>query len=489
MKKTISLILTAGILLSASVCSCTGSDDPAAADNQNPSNKDTAAVGTDTETEAAVKAVDDGLPDMDFGGREFRVFVYPSMEFEMLAESADGSVENDSVYERNRRIEERFNISIKASSPDDYEKTFASLILAGEDACDIASFEVWRFANAQSKNLCANWADTPYIQFDQPWWYDAFNTYATVGGQIHGINGALSLSNLKWTSVIYVNSRLAAQYDITQDSLYTMVNDGKWTFDALRTLTANLYQDLNSDGKRDHQDLYGFVIPYSTALDPWPYAAGLHIIGQDSEQHLTVEFDSEKMYTVFDTVFDFLHGTQGAYIRLPFESDDLMFTGGNAVFYQSFLGGAFTTLRDMEDVYSVLPEPKFDESQDGYHNLVLDGLTVWVLPVTAEDTEFISVITDALCADSYYNVYPLYLDVALKGKYSSDEATAEMMDLIVSSSCFDLVFMYGDYLSSLPYLFRETMKAGNNNLASSYEKIRKSVNRGLERIEKLFGAD
>ena len=49
-------------------------------------------------------------------------------------------------------------------------------------------------------------------------------------------------------------------------------------------------------------------------------------------------------------------------------------------------------------------------------------------------------MTEAMAAETYTNVYPVYYDVALKSKYSKDEATASMIDLISAGRAVPLLF-------------------------------------------------
>ena len=151
---------------------------------------------------------------------------------------------------------------------------------------------------------------------------------------------------------------------------------------------------------------------------------------------------------------------------------------------------AYSKLREMESEYTMLPYPKWDEAQEGYYTNADDKFSVFCLPKPSyNNLEFISCIFEALCAESYKTVYPAYYDQALKGKYSTDATTAEMVDLVMAGRKFDFTFQFGSMLfQSLPYMIRNMIQDNNPNLASAYKRIQKSLNKNLDkRFYELYG--
>ena len=78
----------------------------------------TLAADTAETTEAVVTELKPGLPEADYNGYEFNIVVRkasgtdPWGNFEMAVEEINGEVLNDSIAERNRLVEEAYNISI-----------------------------------------------------------------------------------------------------------------------------------------------------------------------------------------------------------------------------------------------------------------------------------------------------------------------------------------------------------------------------------------
>ncbi|MBR4000370.1 MAG: hypothetical protein IKI93_18740, partial [Clostridia bacterium] len=71
---------------------------------------------------------------------------------------------------------------------------------------------------------------------------------------------------------------------------------------------------------------------------------------------------------------------------------------------------------------------------------------------------------------------------ALKGKYSTDKVTAEIVDLTMAGRKFDFAFQFGTTLfQRIPYMLRDLLQDGNPNISSTYKKIQKSLVKGLDK--------
>ncbi len=90
------------------------------------------------------------------------------------------------------------------------------------------------------------------------------------------------------------------------------------------------------------------------------------------------------------------------------------------------------TVFDDKDSYGFLAQAK-----ENYLTRI-EGCELPCAPVTTQDAERPSIILDALAAESTDTVVKAYYDVALKGKYTRDEESVEMLDLIFANRIFDL---------------------------------------------------
>ena len=102
-------------------------------------------IPTDTGTETVIetepidpieaRTLQDDVPELDFGGVPFRTIVQQSCVDDIWVESAIGEVLNDAVFDRNMKIQERFNIVIEATPMDysDISSVIRKAVSAGDD--------------------------------------------------------------------------------------------------------------------------------------------------------------------------------------------------------------------------------------------------------------------------------------------------------------------------------------------------------------------
>ena len=105
--------------------------------------------------------------------------------------------------------------------------------------------------------------------------------------------------------------------------------------------------------------------------------------------------------------------------------------------------------------------------------------------------DFIGPVYEVLCAESYKSVYPAYYDTALKGKYSTDQETADMVELIMAGRMFDFSFQFGETVfQRIPYMIRDCLVDNNPNLASKFKGIQKAMGKQMEKIfNKVYELD
>ena len=88
-------------------------------------------------------------------------------------------------------------------------------------------------------------------------------------------------------------------------------------------------------------------------------------------------------------------------------------------------------------------------------------------PLTAGDAEMIGAVTEALAFDSYENVTPAYFESAMKAKYSQDEASARMLDLIRDGLTFNFGFVNSSSCENMIHILRN-VASSNKGYASIY---------------------
>ena len=140
----------------------------------------------------------------------------------------------------------------------------------------------------------------------------------------------------------------------------------------------------------------------------------------------------------------------------------------------------------MEDDYGIIPYPKWDEAQDGYHTMVDGSHDILGVPKTASDTERTGIIVEALSAESYKKVVPVFYDTALKTKAARDEDSSAMIDIIRDSLTFDFGYLHSSSIDSVGHMFVGWIRENNNNIVSSYDARSSGFATKLEKVLSVY---
>lgn len=197
-KRILALFLASIMLCSAAACS-NGTesldDETMVSTTASTVPEETQAPETLTPTERRMLISDD-LPDKKFDGRSYIIAVDPTKVYEISFEELTGEATNDAVYDRNLRIESRFDVKIEAletATPYDNIKT---VVASGTYAYDVAGFVNYLSYTPILAGAVYNWCDIPYINLEKPWYNQLANDPATINGKLYAINGDLSISTL-----------------------------------------------------------------------------------------------------------------------------------------------------------------------------------------------------------------------------------------------------------------------------------------------------
>ena len=454
------------------------------------------SAGSDVEPEIAQPAdpadektdrasVPDDLPALDFGGRDFRAAQQTSRTYEFYAEELTGEGTNDAVYNRNLKIEDRFKVKIVSVDYDSLSSItndVATLVKAGTDAYEVVSHYAYRAYTPIHAHAYRNWLEVPNIDFTRPWWNSLANEQNTINGILYTATGDINISSLLTTYAFFFNVPVTEKYGITPESLYSAVYEGTWTIDHFIDLTSSIYEDTNGNGKRDDHDTFGFAAWPGISCDAWLPSFDQPITLKDDEG-FPVPAALEKM-------FHFYYDTEGGYGDVSSAENEVnMFAADCACFVPSIFNDAFTVYRYMDSAYGILPYPKWDEAQEMYLTNSRDQYTVLGIPTFKkdEDLTLIGTIVEALSAESWRSVYPEYYDIALKGKYSLDPDTSNMVDLVLAGRNYDFSFLFGEAeCVRIPYLFRDMMMDRDINFASRYKRMEKSLKTNMKKLRGYY---
>lgn len=147
--------------------------------------------------------------------------------------------------------------------------------------------------------------------------------------------------------------------------------------------------------------------------------------------------------------------------------------------------GVSSNLRDMESDFGIIPYPLRDENQEDYISYNF-GTFYLAIPKSASNPEMSAVVLEALNAETYHTVKDAYYEINMKEKFSRDEDTREMLDMIIDNLRFDFTFVNEAATGSIVMYFFDQISNKNANVASTYEKRQKAFQKQLEKLFETY---
>jgi len=408
--------------------------------------QNTAATETESETELT-----DGLPETDMNGFNFHLLntsqetlTWADMRF--LAEELDGEAVNDGLYNRRETIQDRFNCTITSEETVHYQEVpnhLANFVNAGDNQYQSVFIAESHMAKAMPH--CTSWNNVPYLQYTKDHWNPNSTSTFDLNGKQTALAGNVSLSVVSRAVCMVFNKRIFAEH-FAGDSLYEKVENNEWTLDTWLGYVSQVGVDLNGDGAWTVADQYGLNMGrgFKGYLASFIGASGMHFTEPDADgiPVFTMHTD-ENTLNLVTKLMDAMTGTPGFYYNEDktvhgFQPTDF-FSSGHALFTQGVPHDIYK-LRDMEDDLGILPMPKLTAEQEKYYSASWGG-HVLVLPKTVlpeSDTgSNIGMVLEAMSFAGFYDILPLYKEVALKSKTARDEESSAMLDIIYASAVFD----------------------------------------------------
>jgi len=462
---------------------------PALSSCSDTSDENSVVTDTSVITSAEVTEAVSPMPDVRFDGEEVRFMTVESIthpgynSYAIYADSFNGDLINDCVFERNLEVEQTLNVKITEDKVNEAHNVVYQNIMSGSDTHDIVTpYLNYSFSNAVEGQYI-NLYDIPYLNLDSPWWDQRANDNLSIGGKLYFTTGDIDLLDNDCTAVLFFNKMLRDEYELSDP--YTLVKNGGWTMDIMFEDSFKITQDLNGDGNLDYDnDRFGFFCHSNAPLALF-LSGGANLIEKDEEGELKITIDNERASLVFDKMLTYCNDSRTGInaktsVVAPVYLD-------NRIYLAAWSLSDILKLRDSEYDFGIIPHPKYNEEQDEYYCMI--G-TAWVpgisIPITNSNTELAGAVLEAMAFLSSEKLTKAYYDVTLTQKYFRDTESAEMLDIIFSSRVFDIGYVTGiGDLSSIPYSLNASK---STDFASAVAKVLPASNAELSEIVLKIGS-
>ena len=443
----------------------------------------------------------DELPEKDFKEKEFIILVNPDPAFrhfyDICVEGMNGELVNDAVYKRNLEVEERFNVKITDRKTTDLSSSIKKNVSAGTVDFSIAWAIIGDYGKLSQQNMFLDINKALNINLEKIYWDQNVVRDFTINKKLYGIMGDISTSVSVYTHLLGLNRVVAQDNGIDIAEIYQSVRDGKWTLDRLYEIIKPLYKDIDGDGTRNYADAYGLGV--SPAIVNAAFSAsgekfvtrdqnGDFILTQptariDSVLNKIVEITSDKVATI--TTWN-IGKVQGDMIKTsPYEYVYYdKFINNTLLFADIDVGIVLDYRLLMDSDFGIVPLPKYEESQPNYSVYAYPFypmLTIASSYAGDEDSiDFIGTVVEGLASASYKILTPAFYDTAFKTKYTRDEESIEMLDIILRSRIYDwmTVFDFGGLYTNV----WNQLQKDNLNIVSIFEKYSPKAETDIQKL-------
>ena len=436
----------------------------------------------ETETEAAETLLTDNVPaDVKFDGVTFQMYSPDQYDGPCMVEEENGEVLNDAKYKMELLTEDRLGVAIEETLAPywDMLASVEQLVTSGDQTYGCITM-MDRFGLTLAQKVCIMpMQNVPYVNLNTPYWGNQITKTLSINGNSYFGVGSFNLRSFKDTACVMMNTTLAEDFGVTPP--HDLVDAGTWTFDKMLSLGKDITADLNGDGVMDSDDRYGlgtFDIR-SSPIFMW-LAADIQLIEKDSNDtpYLSV-YGNEKFVSVMEWTYEnFVSG-----MTLPEVGNDV-FEEGNELFCVGYFSH-IALLREMEDDFTVLPMPKWDETQAEYRSRTYDAMCNMV-PVTVNDVNLSGAVLEVLACTGHNYVVPAYIENSLMQKYSRDAESVKSIQIAFDTRIVDMAeaFLFDVFGNDATLAY---ITAPQLNTASWLESNRSKAEKELTSIIDLVG--
>ncbi len=447
---------------------------------------DTATQTEPPETERVAAPTD--LPEVSYEGETFTVLYRGDgvsyAVTDVIVDGTTGEIVNDSAFERNTKLEEKYGLTLVGIEKGDPSKTAKQEIMGGASSFDVMTDCMTSLNSMAIEGYLTDWYSLPYFDSADAWWDRNAAAGLSVGNRLYMMVSDLSMNGSSRARFLYINKKIADNYDLTVP--YDLVRDGKWTFDRLNEMICTVSSDLNGDGKMDANDLFGMLTENSKFFLS---GCGIIFTEKDENDYPVVSFVNERTVSVLDSVKGLLDNKTNTisyeevsegqslgdfphiydYGRSLFASDHFLFVQNGAnVAYQ---------FSNMTSEYGILPNPKFDEQQESYYHLMDEFACAWAIPTTNANPEKTDVVMNWWSYLSSNTLVDAFYETTIKYKRLNAPEDAEMLDIVRGSIRYEIGTIAD--LGVMPVL---DGAFNSGNLMSTYEKRAKSITKKFEKL-------
>ncbi len=419
---------------------------------------------TDTsEKDTTAPEVDDfamlGIPEnTDFAGDEIVLYNQPWQGYAPLdiadIEVVEGKndVISQATYSRNFAVEEKLNCIITVTTGEEtWQNGLQHLqtVLAADCPYDVLMIRAKQYLSLMSAGYLTEIQNIPYLNLEEEWWdMKSYNALA-LNNKAYAICSDMTTNDDLNIFNIYFNKDMIEDQGL--ESPYDLVDEGKWTLDAMYQMGKQVAAHPDGPAVPDNgpQDIYGFgyIQDASVALLN-AFNVKICSLNEEGVPEFTMKGDIpvSKMQKLFQVLEDTktsinFHARRKETATVE---ETQTFLEGRELFC---IGGLYyaNEMRTSETEFGIIPLPKYDEEQAEYSApTVGTALTVAAVPASNKELDKTGIFMEYFCYMGNQTLRPALYDSLLEGYLPRDEESLDMLNIIFDSVQYDtgLIFNF-----------------------------------------------
>ncbi len=427
---------------------------------------------------------------------------------QIATDSKSGKAVNDAVYDRNYQIAKDFGVRITVLVP--YNNNSISEVVRAANLSGTNEFQ----GVVAPMNYLTSMAfddlfydlgslDNQYLNLSNPWWDQQLTKNIAINNKYYFATGGALLADDESTYVIYCNEEMYYNnLDIAAfGPIYNIVSNGKWTLDLMYTMMQMLesptkVQNMNATSPYiwglvgQSKDFALFMESFNCDLAQLSYDANKN---KAPVLRLYSRENGEAFENLSRVFLDKTYTAITNHYNVDAKEKRSVFTAGKALFMAEQIGFIETDLFKYSNIkMGVLPMPKLDEKQEGYHSTVsATECAAIAIPLTCkgDDLDKTCYALEAMGFLGQKNVDAVYHENQRKtlSKLSQyPERANEMLDLIFANKHYDIAAIYnfnaGDESKGIRYFYESIINTKTDNLTNEYTKMKGIYQQGIDVI-------
>ena len=411
----------------------------------------------------------------------------------LYAQNYTGDTVNDAVYERNKKVEDRFGITLEFYSSETVAPDLRKLIMTDDNPYEIAFINGVHLSSLLQSGYLKDLNELKYCDFTKEYWDQNCYENLSFGGKNYYMISDISSAMMYGSAVVFFNKNMIEEFKL--ESPYELVDSNEWIWEKYIEMGMVVSADLNNDGKWDENDRYG---AYGDTVGGSMLASGVRYTRNNADGIPEIVFlkeNADRTIEIYNMLCDAaelkgLHLSedsisetvdQSAYMHKWDYCRGAMFGGDRVLFCTAGLRTS-DLLTNMESDYGIVPLPKYDAEQSEYYSTIDYNFSWLTIPITNQRMDFISCVLEYMAYASTDTVNYAFYDKVMKGQRASDPDTVRMLELIRGTMLYDFAINNDIGIASTV-----SNSVSKRTLTSSFASNERSIQRKLQNLIEQFG--